>query len=330
MTRGYVCITKGKNEIVNVAYLSSDAYLSWYGLQILKAIENATVNHGINAWVENQRNKNIACNGNDNDCKNFALNWIKPDRMSRSIDDWTYAEYGYIYDSSNYYLKVYHYGKLLLTVDTDNLEEINKYLYLFEKETEIYRAISYDEDLLDDVIDFSKAIKIAAKEDLSALKQHVADYERLERIYLDDTHCIAPGHRNDRQVYQKRLSSTSSDNTLKFIIEHDCSEYYNNGWQVLIQTPFVRIPIAIAGKSRFSSEKALMKNLRLFVKENANKLFRLACIMDMYIAQYKDNGDIKGLFLDKLDTAWDEQPWFVYQGYMTKDWFKREASRHVA
>ena len=65
MTRGYVCITKGKNEIVNVAYLSSDAYLSWYGLQILKAIENATVNHGINAWVENQRNENIACNGND-------------------------------------------------------------------------------------------------------------------------------------------------------------------------------------------------------------------------------------------------------------------------
>ena len=100
--------------------------------------------------------------------------------------------------------------------------------------------------------------------------------------------------------------------------------------QVLIQTPFVRIPIAIDGKSRFTSEKALMKALRLFVKDNADKLFSLARIMEMYTAQYKDNGDIKGLFIDKLEAAWNEQPWFVYQGYLTKDWFKREASRFVA
>ncbi len=329
MTRGYVCIITGK-KVVNVAYLNSDAYLSWYGLQILKAIDKATVDKGINAWVENQRNENIACYGNDDDCKNFALNWIKPDKVSRAIADWTYVEYGYIYDASNYNLKVYHRGKLIVTIDTDNLDEINKYLYLFEKEDEIYKAISYDEDMLADVVNFDKVIKIAAKKDLSELKGLVSKDETTEKIYLSNYHCIATGHRTGHEVYQKEVEWLFGSNSerLNFIVEHDTTEYSDYGWRVLIQTPFVRIPIRVNGKNRFSSEKNLMKSLRNFVKDNSTKLFRLAYLMNYY-ERRKIELDIPD-FISMLEPFWEEGHWFVSDGYLTKEWFKREASRYVA
>ena len=326
MTRGYVCITKGKNEIVNVAYLSSDAYLSWYGLQILKAIENATVNHGINAWVENQRNENIACNGNDNDCKNFALNWIKPDKISRSYDDWSYAEYGYIYDARSYSLKVYYRGKLLLTIDCKSHDEINKYIYLFANEDQIYKAISYDKDKLEDIKPFDKVVKEAAKMTEDELKDLVKN--RSEQLYLTDTHCIAPGHRPDREVYQKVLSTSSGEESLKFIVEHNVTGYTDYGWIVLIQTPVVRVPVTISSK-KFRSEKALMNALRDFVKPRKNKLIRLALVMERF-EQAKKNNMLEA-FASECDGLWEEANWFVgNMRYLTKDWFKTEALRYIA
>ena len=92
MTRGYVCITEGKN-VSKVAYLNSDAYLSWYGKKILDAAHD----NKINEWIDAQHRDNIASYGkNDDPCEGFQLNWIKPDAQSKNEKDWSYAGYGYI------------------------------------------------------------------------------------------------------------------------------------------------------------------------------------------------------------------------------------------
>ena len=315
MTRGYVCITKGP-KILNVAYLNSDAYLSYYGLQILTAINTK----GIKEWVENLRQEQISMYGTD-DCKGFALNWIKPDKISKSYDNWSYAEYGYIYDASKNNLKVYHFGKLLLTIDCDNSDEVSKCIYLFKNENQIYNIISYDKDKLDDVKSFEKVIKEAVKMTENELKEIVKDDS--ERFYLSDYHCLANGHRPDREMYQKVLTSSCRNEELTFIIEHDVIGYTDFGWDVLIQTPVIRIPVTI-GCKKFCSEKALMNALREFVKSRKNKLLRLAYVMEKF--KYAEANDMLELFISEVDNMWDESQWFVgNMKYLTTDWFKKEA-----
>ena len=311
MTRGYVCITKG-SKVLNVAYLNSDAYLSWYGLQILAAIDT----ENIKEWVEEQISMYST-----NDCKGFALNWIRPDKISKSYDDWSYAEYGYIYDTSKNNLKVYHHGKLLLTIDCDNSDEVSKCIYLFKKENQIYNIISYDKDKLDNVKSFEKVIKEASKMTEDNLKELVKGDS--ERFYLSDDHCIANGHRPDREMYKKILTSSCRDEELTFIIEHEVIGDTDLGWNVIIQTPVIRIPITISSK-KFRSEKALMNALRDFVKPRKNKLMRLAYVMEKF--KYAEANDILEDFISELDDMWNEENWFVgNMKYLTTDWFKREA-----
>lgn len=331
MTRGYVCIVKS-SKVIDVAYLSSDAYISYYGYKILEAINTPTTDKGIKAYLKELEEENIEY-GYEDDCKDFALNWIKPDKISRSYDDWNYAEYGYIYDASNYMLKIYHNGKLLFKIDTDNQEEIDKYMYIFENENKIYTEISYDEDMLDDVVDFDKCMKLAASKDIDVIKQYVSDNDsRSERIYLRDYHCIAPGHRAGHEVYQKilRWEYYSECEELKFIVEHNATEYSDYGWNALIQTPFVRIPIRVGGKTRFSSERALMKSLRLFVKENSSKLAGLVYIMSYFKGLSKKGDTYLNDLIKHVDSTWEANHWYVTDGYLTPQWFKREIQNEFA
>lgn len=314
MTRGYVCITKG-SKVLNVAYLDSDAYLSWYGLQILTAIDT----EDIKEWVEKQRQEQISMYGTD-DCKGFALNWIKPDKESRQYDDWGYSEYGYIYDASKNKLKVYHFGKLLLTIDCDNSDEVSKCIYLFKNEDQIYDIISYDNNKLDNVKSFEKVVKEAAKMSEDELKEIVKDDS--EMFYLSDYHCIANGHRPDREMYKKILTSSCRDEKLTFIVEHDIIGYTDYGWNVLIQTPVVRVPITISSK-KFHSEKALMDALREFVKPRKNNLMRLAYVMEKF--EYAKANDMLEVFILELDALWNDANWFVGNMKFTTDWFKQEA-----
>ena len=316
MTRGYYVILNKKNKVEKVAYLSSDAYLSYYGLLILRSINDCKVN----TFMSNLIDKNIEY-GCEDDLDGFQLNWIKPNKESRQCEDWNYSEYGYIFNGDN--LKVYCFGKLLLTVDCNTQEEIDKYLYIFENEDDIYSAISYDEYKLDNVIPFEKVIKQAVKMNLDELKLMVFKSRGEERFYLSDSHCIASGYRADREVYQKRLTSSCGNESLKFIVEHDMIGYTDYGWKVLIQTPVVRVPITISRK-KFNSEKALMNALRDFIRPRKNKLMQLAFVINKF--EEAKRNDMMKTFISELDGLWSNANWFVGDGRsLTKEWFRREA-----
>ena len=197
----------------------------------------------------------------------------------------------------------------------------SKCIYLFKNENQIYNIISYDSNKLDNVKSFEKVIKEAAKMTEDNLKELVKGDS--ERFYLSDDHCIANGYRPDREMYKKILTSSCRDEELTFIVEHEVIGGTDFGWNVLIQTPVIRVPVTISLK-KFRSEKALMNALRDFVKPRKNKLMRLAYVMEKF--KYAEANDMLEQFISEVDNMWDEENWF--QGnmkYLTEDWFKQEA-----
>lgn len=331
MTRGFVAVINGKN-VEKVGYLISDAYLSWYGLKILNEIRKGK--ESFDKWMDDLHKDNITHYGEaDDPCKGFELNWIKPDKVSREDKDWRYIEYGYIYDSKNSTLAVYYDGTKLFRFSTKDDSEVKKYLYLFENDNRIYEGISYDKDLLTDAIPYRKCMKMAGENSLELLEHYVAK-ANVERLYLDDDHLIAPGHSTEYPAYQKKLrSSENSLRYLTFIVE---KSNLDNKWDVLLQTPFVRITVS----DGHTSEKAAVRAIRTLIKtEGKISLMRLAEVFQNYADahQAKNNLHEERVFVESLEDMWKTQPWYIIrtftyggEAYLTPKWFKRQLLRHIA
>ncbi len=309
-----------KDNVEKVAYLPSDAYLSEYGLEILKEVKKGT--DALKEWIDKQYKENLRCYGKKEDpCKDFALNWIKPDQKTRQYTDWSYAEYGYIYDEKTGSFKVYNDGTLLFNIKADD-ESIEKYLYLFEHDNKVYHALSYNAEKLADVVEFVKTIKTAAKMSLSELKELVKE-NKGECIYLDDYHCITGGHRHGHEVYSKPLRFSESSYELEFIVEHDQLDigYTDYGWEVLIQLPYCRTRI-LRGKGKygnFRSEKTAVDALREHVnKLDPKKLKRTAEIFDAYMDARRKSEEAFKAFLDTLESEWEKEPWYVEESFTVR------------
>ncbi len=289
MTRGYVVITKGK-AIENVARLNADAYLSGYGLEILKNISSGKICE----WVQEKRDQD------DPDLENFCMQWIKPkkgDKMSK----YNYAEYGYVYNLNTGVLRVYYYGKLLLLVKPEN---IDKYLYFFEHEDSIISAFSYNAEMFNYAGSYTINVKDCLRLSLLQLQELVSQSCET-RYILSDTHLIAPGHRLGHEAYYKEFSSTDNlQKKLTFTVEQ------NYGfWHIYLQTPFGRY---IINSGKYRSEKAAMKGLRDYIHRigNYNQIMRTADILKMY---EESESDIKkGYdFINSLDKEWNTSPWWI-------------------
>jgi len=306
MTRGYVCLVNGKG-VEKVAYLSSDAYLSGYGIRILDAVRR----NGLSDYIDNKRKDNIASYGKKDDpCNNFALNWIKPDKESRAYSDWGYAEYGYIYNQKTGTLSVYNRGEKLFVIKP---EDRDRFAYIFENDNALESVLSYDADKL--TYNWKNQRKKCADMSLEEL-QELVKKSKEDRIELDDYHCMASGFTPRREIYEKCLTSSTRNIRLTFLAEHEhiITDY---GWKVLLQTPYCRFRFL---NKTFRSEKAAMRALREKIKANSEGLFRLAEIFGEY-EEAKNNGTIKD-FAEKLDAEWEIQPW-IYRTYVTPEYIKR-------
>ena len=82
MTRGYICLIDGK-KVTKYAYLQSDAYLDFYGVEILQAI----MDNRIDAWMDKQIAYNHTCYGADEPSPHFTIDWIK---RTKNNQDWEF------------------------------------------------------------------------------------------------------------------------------------------------------------------------------------------------------------------------------------------------
>ena len=299
MTRGYVCIVEG-TKILKVAYLESDAYLKYYGKNILVSITNGTIDE----WMENQIHYNHEIYGNEEPDKNFSLDWI---RKGKNNKDWRisdFVEYGYLYNIKTNILKVYYCGKLLYTIKN---EEFEKYLYFFENDWAISTYLSYDKEKMN--YDYTKVPSLIKKASMSDLEL----YEVLShdvRMELDDTHSCLPGHDPsfEHYVYKKFFTTSrflKSGEGICFI----CEKRYKK-WDVLVQLPYVRVTLATS----FSSEKKAVEFIRQEIRKvGIDKLLRFVKICDFL--------EIHMPF--DLETEWEKEPWYTPSGYFTVKDIKR-------
>ena len=301
MTRGYVCTVNGA-KIKKVAYLQSDAYLSGYGLEILKAIAD----NSIDSWMEKQISYNHECYGKDEPSPHFSLSWIRRGKENRDWEKYDFAEYGYLYNEQDGSLKVYCFGKLSITVRKEQRE---KYLYYFQHAFQIDGWLRYDADKLAEI---NKPIKKLIDEaTLQTLRKWVKESEA-PRLELEDYHCISAGHSHEYPSYKKILRmSNRYDRMVEFIVSK-CS--WSKKWEVMIQLPYSRAVI----QRGFSSEKKAVEFIRTLAKEHQDKLMRMSEIVSSICEAYRNNHyDELKLFINNLDNMWEQESWFTPGGLFT-------------
>ena len=305
MTRGYVCETVGR-VVVDVAFLPSDAGLSWYGLKILNAIEE----NRLSLWIETQKAESVA-----SDTAGFDLSWVKRTKDNRDWERSCIAEYGYIFNQKTKKLHVYHYGKLMCTVDTGCQSEREKYRYYFEHCYEIGAMLAYDRQKMS--YDYGRPIcskiKAATLDELTALVVQASK----PRPELDDTHCILPGHapQNGIYVYAKRFSvSNIARKHVNFICE---SPFMEDTWRPYVQLPYVRVCIGSSCKT----ETAAVKQIRKLISNvGIEQMARFVEISDRIKDAYVTNR-MKEMLSD-LDEEW-ENPWYTANGRFSPDAIKK-------
>ena len=299
MTSGYVCVLTG-SKVDKVAYLSSDAYLSWYGLAILEAITKNNLDKYLDGIIEDIRAK---YSKDYNPCDGFCLDWIRESKSSRSngFTRKDYEEYGYIVEAKTGILKVYKVGKLIFTVRP---EEREKYLYYFEHYSEIDAFLCYDASKL--TYDWRKSPKNAVKEaSLTQLKEWV-ELSSEERDVLDDTHFLLRGSSTENPIYGKSYGTSKMMELVQFFVY---KPYLSNKWGIMVQLPFEKAVI----RKEFSSEKKAVEEIRNIIRKTDRAAFRkFAELSDKLVNAYKNSHfeELRTL-LDELETIYDEQPWFL-------------------
>lgn len=304
MTRGYVCIIDSKKKVLDVLYLCSGAYLSYYGNMILEQIHNDTLSD----WMTNEKEPD-----NEEEVKDFELSWIMPTKESRNHKDWCYEEYGYIYNQTSKVLKVYNFGELLYTIKEDEYE---KYSYIFNNEYALETILCYDDEKL--CYNFKVKInKILTDMELADIKKLVEN-DSIVRIYLDDGHCMMLGHSESRNVYRKQVTVDGIHRcgAIDFICES-----FGSKWDVLIQLPYGKFPIA----NGFTSKNKAVEYIRDLIKKNPEKIIQTAkcfeCvnthISDIKGCMKKDDTNGATMKINALQTElqalWGQQKWFTFK-----------------
>lgn len=305
MTRGYACITNGP-KIEKVAYLQSDAYLSFYGVEILEAIQGNT----LEAWFKKQIRYNHELYNNDEPNPGFDLNFIRKTKECPSGQ----TEYGYLFDRKTEELKVYNYGVLIAVVPKDQRE---KYLYFFRNSNEIRGALTYDPEKLaySKKVNMNRIVSNASVKDLEFWK---TEGEK-QVMVLDDRHLIAAGYSNKYPVYSKKLwwDNAEHPKAVEFFANKNA---FDSFWSVTIQLPFCRVSI---GNDHYRSEVAAVNCIRTLCKENPSRMERFADVFARYEEFIKnaENMDISRIreFAGELKEEYDKDPWYIARGYFTVD-----------
>lgn len=326
MTRGYACMVSGK-KILKVAYLPSDAYVSYYGYIILAAICNVApvLAYGdpkavdLDTWMDAQIEVNHDDYGDEEPSKDFSLNWIRKSKESDALgfDKYDFSEYGYLYDTVTGILKVYTFGKLLYTVKPNDRE---KYLYIFRNYENIWTAIHYDHDAFKYIVNWPDK-ELLLNADMATL-QEWNEYGQKPHLILDDNHSIDVWHREDRPAYVKRLSYRGSNINLSVnFYAHKFSDQVKS-WQCCVQLPWIRVNLF---NNFFSSEGAVMKHLREFISANEDKIIRFMQVNNdvSQIISEKDPDKAKD-YITNLDSEFEKASWVTFSNYFGPDKIRKE------
>ena len=299
-TRGYAFILdKSNGKIIDSCGISSDAYLSGFGLEFLTEAFSGNIYTLVSDTREDYEDE-----------EEFSLSWIMRTKESKELERYEFAEYGYIYIKSTDVMKVYRYGELLYTIKR---EEYDKYKYFFENFDEIEDYLSYDKDLFSYDFDderIAKTIKDISLDELKKMyrsSQFASDF----RVILNDGHLILAGHDYETKHYVYGKPCKIGDKQIMFICECD-----NKAWSVLVQLPYIRTYVTA---EQFTSEKKAVEFIREFIRSTgAEKLKHTAEIMeklekvDMNVF-YEDRKALYR-FCDNVEYEWNRQPWCVFDG----------------
>lgn len=133
-TRGFAIIAKGK-AIEDLAYFSSDAYMSWYGLQFLHAVKDGEGREFL-AKIREQNGGYYGYETTPSEWKmeHFCYHKPKPDEEEDG-----YPEYSYIYDEKTNTMTVRHYGRVLFRFSL--ADEYPLFAHIFENDFDIRTAL---------------------------------------------------------------------------------------------------------------------------------------------------------------------------------------------
>lgn len=318
MPSGYFCLMKGR-RVVKYAYLQSGVDLSGYGYEILSAIFKDTILQ----WVDKQIAYNQKLYGIKAPSPNFSLTWIKKTAANKSWENSDFYKYSYEYNINTGVLRVYSYGDLFLTIYKKDYE---KYLFFFEHASNLIPYFQYDSDLME--YNYKTNIQnVIRKSSLEEL-EHILPLSKKERLELEDGHSTLSGHHIGSSdylssyIYSKKLRTSNYQEigtrgfrkSVPFIVE---KPYRNNTWNILVQLPYIQIPIA----SSFKSEKKAVAYLRDLIRRvPLSELFRFVEICDtleyMYIHQNHHYEEMK-LFLSSLEESFQNEPWYTPADHFT-------------
>lgn len=221
-TRGYVTLIDKQKNILSACYLSSDAYPSYYGLEVLDALQQGQ----LSAYIDRMLTKYPA----DKDMvENIKRSWYI--KRKETKNDY-FVDYVYEFDCAAEKLNMYYFGEKKLTIPVG---DIPFYHQLFDLDDALVIPIRFDP--------VSCMLKKDFYTELRRLLQNGATIEDLQKrsrepiLYLEYGRVKGYGwHKDD---FTKYIRDTVSGNRLTVHASHYGSKQYT----LYVQTPFYRSPI---------------------------------------------------------------------------------------
>lgn len=222
-TRGYVTLIDKQKQIISAAYLSSDAYPSYYGIQILAALQESSLDSFIDRLLSKYP-------GDRDMVDDIKREWY----IKRKATEKDYfVDYAYEYDPSGKRLNIYYFGEKALTIKSD---EIVFYRQLFEMENSLVIPLRFDPSSCTLKHDFYTELRNrirngASIEDLQKLGQE-------PMLYMDRYRM--KGYGWDEDDFAKCIHDSGSDLSLRIYVSRFCG---NRHYSLYVQTPFYRAPL---------------------------------------------------------------------------------------
>lgn len=260
-TRGYVTILDKKRNIIDAAYLASDAYPSYYGLEILDALEQDHLSSFIQQLREDHPGDVDMIDG-------IRRDWYI--KNSNNRHDY-FVDYVYEYTPHKNQLTVYHFGTKALTISTSDL---SKYRELFLLDNTLAFPLMFDP--------VSCTLKKDYYAELQAQLQAGTTLEDLKTkaetpvLYMD--YGRLRGLPGGQDSFAKYVRDSTSHMSLRFHAEKFGSKY-----SLYLQTPFYRAPIA---SRPLATPAAVEKEIARLLREHPESI-RGTMTLFQQIEKYK-------------------------------------------
>ena len=261
-TRGYVTLINKQKKIISAAYLSSDAYPSYYGIQILDALQEGSLNSFIDRLLSKYPGDRDMVDG-------IKREWY----IKRKATEKDYfVDYAYEYDPSGKRLNIYYFGEKALTIQND---EIAFYRQLFEMDDSLVVPLRFDPPSCTLKHDFYTELRNrirngATIEDLQKMSQEPMLY--MDRYRLK-------GYGWDEDDFAKYIRDSGSGHSLRIHVSRFGGKHYS----LYVQTPFYRAPL---GTRPLYSPGAAEKEISRLIQDRPTDI-RSTMVLFQQIEEYK-------------------------------------------